>query len=121
VEAGNPRRWIGRWFVAVALLHGIAAFFLYGAPLQEMAAAGLIATADDYSTRAVAYWFLAFAPALAVMGLLIDAMEARHLPVPRSAAFLLLLTLIVMVAVMPATGAWLLFPPAIALLLRARR
>jgi len=55
------------------------------------------------------------------MGLLIDAMEARHLPVPRSAAFLLLLTLIVMVAVMPATGAWLLFPPAIALLLRARR
>ena len=121
MEAGKPRRWIGRWFVAVALLHAAGAFVLYAAPLRDMAGAGLIATADDYSLRATAYWFLAFAPALAVMGLLIDAMEARHLPVPRSAALLLLVTLVVMVAVMPATGAWLLFPPVIALLLRARR
>ena len=48
-------------------------------------------------------------------------MEARRTPVPFGAALLLLLTLIAMVAVMPANGAWLLFPPVIALLLRARR
>ncbi|WP_447727466.1 DUF6463 family protein [Sphingomonas koreensis] len=123
MEPGNPppRRWIGRWFVAVALLHAAAAFFLYAEPLRAMAAAGLIATADDYSLRATAYWFLAFAPMLAVLGLLIDAMEGRHAPVPLSAALLFLLMLLGMVAVMPANGAWLLFPPAIALLLRARR
>ena len=118
---GTPRRWIGRWFVAVALLHGIAAFFLYAAPLREMASAGLIATVDDYSLRATAYWFLAFAPMLGVAGLLIDAMEARRVAVPFGAALLLLLTLIAMLAVMPANGAWLLFPPVVALLLRARR
>jgi len=121
METPRPRRWIGRWVVAVALLHALGAVFLYAAPLREMAAAGLIATADDYSLRATAYWFFAFAPVLAVLGLLIDAMEARRTPVPFSAALLLLLTLIAMVAVMPANGAWLLFPPVIALLLRARR
>jgi cell division protein FtsW (lipid II flippase) len=121
VETGNPRRWIGRWVVAVALLHAVGAVFIYAAPLREMAGAGLIATADDYSLRATAYWFFAFAPVLAVLGLLVDAMEARRIPVPFGAALLLLLTLIAMVAVMPANGAWLLFPPVIALLLRARR
>lgn len=121
METPRPRRWIGRWVVAVALLHALGAVFLYAAPLREMAGAGLIATADDYSLRATAYWFFAFAPVLAVLGLLIDAMEARRTPVPFSAALLLLLTLIAMVAVMPANGAWLLFPPVIALLLRARR
>lgn len=118
---GNPRRWIGRWILAVALLHALGAVFLYAAPLREMAGAGLIATADDYSLRATAYWFFAFAPLLAVLGLLIDAMEARRFAVPFSAALLLLLTLVAMVAVMPANGAWLLFPPVVALLLRARR
>ena len=121
METGNPRRWIGRWVVAVALLHAVGAVFIYAAPLREMAGAGLIATADDYSLRATAYWFFAFAPVLAVLGLLVDAMEARRIPVPFGAALLLLLTLIAMVAVMPANGAWLLFPPVIALLLRARR
>lgn len=121
MEAGNPRRWVGRWIVAVGLLHAIGAFLIYPAPLREMAGAGLIATADDYSLRATAYWFFAFAPVLAVLGLLVDAMEARRVPVPFGAALLLFLTLIGMVAVMPATGAWLLFPPAIALLLRASR
>lgn len=118
---GTPRRWIGRWFIAVALLHALGALFIYAAPLREMAGAGLIATADDYSLRATAYWFFAFAPLLGVLGLLIDAMEARRIAVPFSAALLLLLTLIAMVAVMPANGAWLLFPPVIALLRRARR
>jgi len=121
MQAGNPRRWIGRWIVAVGLLHAVGALFIYGAPLREMLGAGLIATADDYSLRATAYWFFAFAPVLAVLGLLVDAMEARRVPVPFAAALLLLLTLIAMVAVMPANGAWLLFPPVIALLLRARR
>lgn len=120
MEAGKPRRWIGRWFIAVALLHALGALFIYPAPLREMAGAGLIATADDFSPRAAAYWFFAFAPMLAVLGLLIDAMETHRIPVPFSAALLLLVTLIAMVAVMPATGAWLLFPPVIALL-RARR
>ena len=118
---GNPRRWIGRWILAVALLHALGAVFLYAAPLREMAGAGLIATADDYSLRATAYWFFAFAPLLAVLGLLIDAMEARRFAVPFSAALLLLLTLVAMVAVMPANGAWLPFPPAMDLLLGARR
>lgn len=120
MEAGHSRRWIGRWVVAVALLHAVGALFIYAAPLRDMAGAGLIATADDFSPRAAAYWFFAFAPALAIIGVLIDAMEARRVPVPLGAALLLILTLIAMVAVMPATGAWLLFPPAIALLLRAR-
>ena len=121
MDASPSRRWIGRWFVAVGLLHAAGALFLYAAPLREMAGAGLIATADDYSLRATAYWFFAFAPLLAVLGLLIDAMEVRRTPVPVSAALMLLLTLVAMVAVMPANGAWLLFPPVIALLLRARR
>lgn len=115
------RRWIGRWFIAVALLHAAAAFFIYAEPLGAMAAAGLLATADDHSPRATAYWFLAFAPALAIAGVLIDSMESRQMPVPRLAALLIFLMLIAMVAVMPANGAWLLFPPVIVLLLRARR
>jgi cell division protein FtsW (lipid II flippase) len=120
MESAPPRRWIGRWVVAVALLHAVGALFIYPAPLREMAGAGLIATADDYSLRATAYWFFAFAPVLGVLGLLIDAMEVRRVAIPFGAALLLLLTLIVMVAVMPVNGAWLLFPPAIALLLRSR-
>lgn len=89
--------------------------------MRELAQAKFIATADIGPLRSTANWFFAFALVLVISGLLIDAMEARRKPVPLTAVLLIILTLIVVVALMPATGAWLLFPPTIALVLRARR
>ena len=120
VRRGIGRRWIGRSYIAVALIHALAAFALYGTQWAAMAGEGLVATADDLSPRGAAYWFLSFAPALAAIGLLVDAFEARGQAVPMAVPSVLLAALAAMVAVMPATGAWLLFVPTLALVLRAR-
>jgi hypothetical protein len=71
----------------------------------------------DSKTGAVV-WFVLFGSLLFVCGLAIVHLEkASSKPVPRSIGWCLLAITIVGVTLMPASGFWLVFPPAIAVLL----
>lgn len=111
-------RWIGRWIVVVGLIHAAGAALLYPSQFAAMLAEGVVNSADDYSPRAAAYWFAVASPAMILIGLLIDQAEKAGTRVPWSVALVFAGMLVAMLVVMPVNGAWLLIPPALALLLR---
>lgn len=113
-------RWIGRWILAVGVIHGAGAAVLYHSQFAAMLAAGLVNSSDDYSPRAAAYWFTVAAPAMVLIGLLVDQAEKADARIPWSVALVFAAMLAAMLIVMPVNGAWLLIPPALGLLLRRR-
>jgi hypothetical protein len=115
------RRWIGRWIVAVSALHSLFAIFAFAPILRAMANAGLWNSVGSDPMRGAVAWFLLSGGFMLVSGLAIDALErsgdAESLsPIGWS---LLIVTLITIV-LMPVSGAWLLLPPAIAMIRRRK-
>jgi len=116
-EARTPRAWAGKWIAAVGLLHLVAGFLLYPDAWATIRDRGIIASINDHDPTATAFWFMAAAPLLIILGFLIDWAEKRGGP-PRWLGWALVVLLIVMIVPMPMTGAWLVVPPTLGLLLR---
>jgi Family of unknown function (DUF6463) len=71
----------------------------------------------DARTAGVA-WFVLFGAMLFVGGLAVSALEKSPMPIPKSIGWGLFFICVTGVVLMPASGFWLAFPPAIALLVR---
>jgi hypothetical protein len=68
---------------------------------------------------ALAAWFVLFGGALFICGLAVDALEQSSTDqLPKSLGWSLLALTVVGVCLMPASGFWLAFPPALAILAR---
>lgn len=113
------KRWLGRWIVGVSLLHTLVALVLFRSQLSAILERGFFNSLGGDARLSVAAWFVLFGAVLFVLGLAIDALE-RHKgsAVPRSLGWSLLALGLVGVSLMPASGFWLTFPPAVAILLR---
>jgi GNAT superfamily N-acetyltransferase len=109
----------GRLLVAIAALHFAVGAWLGRAPLREIARAGFFGALASNSNRQLWFWFLAFTPPLAILGVLLARGEAR----PRSgwAGATLAAIAGVGAALLPVSGFWLLFLPAGLLVADARR
>jgi hypothetical protein len=115
------QRWIGNWLMGVAVLHTAFAAAVYGGVLRDIGARGVFNTVgSDPLTGAVA-WFVLFGVLLFACGLAVAALERAGAPMPRALGVCLLVLTVLGVVLMPASGFWLAFPPAVALLLRAGR
>jgi hypothetical protein len=113
--------WIGAWLIAVAALHTVFALVVFGDPLRGLLARGLFDAIGGDLRSAVAAWFLLFGLLLFVFGLAVAALERAGGPLPASLGWSLLGLALLGVVLMPASGFWLAFPPAIAILLRTAR
>jgi len=113
------KRWIGRWVIAVSLIHTIFAFAVFGQVMLSIVERGVFnAVGTDPMTAAVV-WFVLFGALLFVYGLTVDGIEkSSSTPLPKSIGWGLLALGIAGVVLMPASGFWLVFPPAIAVLKR---
>lgn len=112
------KRWIGRWVVAVAVLHAVIGLMAFAPVLQAMMGDGLWNSVGVDVTRALAMWFLLGGGFMLVCGLAIDACErSAQAPSLRSTGWGLLVVTLVTIALVPTSGAWLLLPPAIAMVL----
>ncbi len=117
-------RWIGRYLIAVAAVHTVAAVVFHGAALAAIASAGFLRTVaarGDDGGRSLALWFLIAGLMLALVGILVDAIEAGDRPLPRGFGVALLALALAGIAVVPLLGFWLLLPPAVAVIARGRR
>lgn len=113
------KRWIGNWLMGVAVLHTGFAVVVYGGVLRSMAQRGVFDTVGgDPLTGAVA-WFVLFGVLMFACGLAVASLEKAGAPVPRALGVCLLALTVFGVVLMPASGFWLAFPPAFALLARA--
>ena len=111
--------WTGRWLLAVALLHTVAAFVLFGEPLLEIARHGLFNSIGRDPLKAAAIWFLLFGAAIALCAMGLSALEEHgDTKTLRSIGLGMLLLTLLGVVLMPVSGFWLAFPPAIALLIK---
>ncbi len=113
------RRWVGRWLVAVSVGHVVLAIVVFRTVLAAVVERGLVHAVGGDPRTQLAVWFVLFGVMLFICGLSIDALErASSNQVPKFIGGCLLALGVLGAALMPMSGFWLVFPPAIAVLLR---
>jgi quinol-cytochrome oxidoreductase complex cytochrome b subunit len=115
----SKRKWVGKWIAAVGVLHAASGFFLYSEAWRTIAERNVVASIRDHDETAAAFWFLAAGGLLILLGCLIDWVD-RNSELPRWLGWALAALLLLLIVPMPATGAWTLLPPVLALLIGRR-
>ena len=112
----QKRIWIGRWLICVAAIHTVAAGIFFDKILLGIVQHGVFDTVKE-PMEGAAVWFVLFGACLALLGMAIHALEhSENFASARALGLGTLLLTILGVVLMPASGFWLAFPPAIGLL-----
>lgn len=112
------KRWIGPWLIGVSVLHTLFAIVVFHRPYSALIDRGFVnAVGSDPMTGAVV-WFFLFGIALFLCGVAVYALERASVPTPKLLGWGLLVLAVLGVTLMPASGFWLVLPPAIAIVLR---
>ena len=113
------KQWIGRWLIVVSLLHSVVAVAVFGGVFSSIIKRGVFNTVGTDPMTAAAVWFVLFGAMLFTFGLAIAELEKSSIrQLPKSIGWSLLAIGIVGIILMPVSGFWLVFPPAIAVLMR---
>ncbi|MEK8029465.1 DUF6463 family protein [Ideonella sp. DXS29W] len=120
VNPSPPRAWVAPWLLGVAALHTLFGAVVFGPVLRQLWQGGVFNTVGADPLRGAVVWFLMFGVPLALLARAIAPLErqADAGPVLRQLGWGLLVLGLAGVALMPASGFWLTFPPAIGLLRR---
>jgi hypothetical protein len=110
--------WIGRWLIGVSILHTLFATVVFHKTLLIIVQRGVFNVVGTDPMIAAVVWFVLCGAAMFIGGLAISALERASGTVPKSIGWSLLVYAIIGVVLMPASGFWLIFPPAIAVLLK---
>ena len=113
------KHWIGRWLIGVAIIHTLFAVVAFGKVLLSVVQRGVFNTVGTDPMVGAVVWFVLFGAVLFICGLAVSALErSSPNPLPKSLGWCLLALATLGVILMPASGFWLAFPPAIAVLAR---
>lgn len=111
------KQWIGRWLIGVSAIHTVVAVAVFSEVLVSIVKRGVFNTVGADPMTGAVVWFVLFGAMLFVCGLAIAALEkSASGQLPKSIGWSLLAMGIAGVTLMPASGFWLVFPPAIAVL-----
>jgi len=111
--------WIGRWLIGVSVIHTLFAIVVFNKALASVVQRGVFNTVGTDPLVGAVVWFVLFGAVLFICGLAVSALErALHGALPKSLGWSLLVLGLLGALLMPASGFWLVFPPAIAVLLR---
>jgi hypothetical protein len=106
--------------LAVAGLHVVLGVVAGRARLGSMLERGWNGLGNAAAEERLAFWFVIAGLFLAVVGMLVDAVEAQGARLPAIGACLLLALAVTGVVLEPFSGFWLLLPPAVGWLARNR-
>jgi hypothetical protein len=112
--------WVGRWLMAVAAIHFVFGIVVFFEPLGQLLRQGWLGGLETEPLWAAVAWFMLFSAPLLLAGLAVRTLERASLPLPAAMGWVLLSLAAVGVAFMPASGFYLLVPPALAILHAAR-
>lgn len=111
--------WIGPWLMGVAGIHTAFAFFMFGDVILDIVDRGVFDSVGNDPLIGAVTWFLLFGLLLFACGQTVARLEkATHGQLPKPIGWSLLGLAILGVVLMPVSGFWLAFPPAIAVLIR---
>jgi hypothetical protein len=112
------KQWKGRWLMVVSVIHTAFAVVFFNEVLVSIFQRGVFNTVGTDPMTGVVVWFVLFGAMLFVCGLTVSELEKSLSGVlPRSIGWSLLILVLLGVMLMPASGFWLAFPPAISILI----
>lgn len=113
------RSWIGKSVVFIGIVHSVFGFVVFRSTLGELVGEGLVNTVNGQPDREFAFWFLFFGFMAIIAGALIDWCERNFRTLPGFLGWSLLALTVVCVTIMPVSGAWAIFVPAIGAIFRS--
>ncbi|MEP2734948.1 MAG: DUF6463 family protein [Erythrobacter sp.] len=113
------KRWTGRAILIIAIIHTIFGLIGFGPALIDIASNGLFNGVGADPMRGAVVWFLFAGFFMFTTGLAVDKLEELGAATTLKKVGIALLVIIVLgVILMPISGFWLMFPPAIGLILK---
>ena len=116
----NRKRWIGRWLIAVGIVHTTFGFVFMGDALAVLWNEGLFNSVNGQPEREFPFWFIFAGLILILLGAMVDRSEALGPGLPKWLGWGLLGLVVICLVVMPISGVWLIVPPTIGAFLAAR-
>lgn len=113
------RSWIGKSVVFIGIVHSVFGFVVFRSTIRVLVGEGLVNTVNGQPEREFAFWFLFFGFMAIIAGLLIDWCERNFGMLPSFLGWSLLALTFVCVTIMPVSGAWAIFVPAIGAIMRS--
>ncbi len=109
--------WIGKWIVAVSIVHTILAFVVFPEVISQIFLDGVFDSIGVDPLRGAVVWFLLFGFVLFALGLATNIIEEiSNGDIPVSIGFSLLFVILLGVVLMPVSGFWLALPPALTII-----
>ena len=113
--------WIGSTIIFIGILHTILGVVFLRSVLLVLWQDGLFNTVNRQPEREFCFWFLFGGIAMILIGALVKWIEKQGILWPHFLGWSLLTIAAVVVFIMPASGGWLLFVPAIGAILKNRK
>lgn len=111
--------WIGRWLIGVAVLHTLFGLAMGAPVLAGVGRRGVFNSVGNDPLAGMVAWFLLFGAIMALLGMAVSMLErAAQFKGARALGIGTGLMTLAGVILMPVSGFWLAFPPAIALMRR---
>jgi hypothetical protein len=117
----QPTPWLGRWLIVVAIIHTLFGLVVFHPSLRQIAHTGWWGGIQSDPMLSAVTWFMLFGLPMLLAGIALHAVERAKAAIPVAIAWWLLAGAALGVALMPASGFYLLVPPALALLWRHHR
>ncbi|MGQ0542908.1 MAG: DUF6463 family protein [Blastocatellia bacterium] len=115
------RSWIGKSVIFIGIVHSVFGFVVFRSTLADLVNEGLVNTVNGQPEREFAFWFLFFGFMAIIAGSLIDWCEKTFGALPGFLGWSLLTLTAALVILMPISGGWFLFIPAVGAILRFHR
>jgi Family of unknown function (DUF6463) len=112
------KHWIGRWLCVVAIIHVFIAVVVHRRILFLILERGVFNTVTSDPVIGAFVWSVFFGAVAFIGGIVVNALEKSSNVLPKSLGWSLLTLSIVGVVLVPVSGFWLIFPPAMSILLR---
>jgi hypothetical protein len=110
------QRWIGRWIIGTATVHTLFALVVFSDTWGKVISNGVVNSVGENADIAASVFFLLWGLLYYVLGFVADNLEKEHISLPLSLGWGLLLNGAIAVIFVPASGFWLLFPPAVTII-----
>ncbi len=105
------KSWIAYFIIGIGFVHCLVGALLIGHIFQDLWSEGLFNTVNGQLEREAFFWFMAFGLLLMLLGVVLYWLAQAKFRLPATFAWLLLSFLLVLVIIMPVSGAWLLLVP----------
>ena len=115
------RAWIGKTIVIIGVIHSVFGFAVLHSTLAELVSEGLVNTVNGQPMREFTFWFLFFGFLAIIFGAFVDWCERQQINLPHFFGWSFFALTLAIVVIMPASGGWIMFVPAVGAILRSRQ